>query len=448
MDEIKLAHPNETSDSINLQGTILGSVLEDPHLVGQVVTALEPEDFSDLLATVFRTIRRLYLDGDPIDPITVLHRIGDAESDSVWPEVLEKIRGMAVENPAPYCRMLRERVILERMKSEALGVQYAGDLTTATEAAERLIGCLSDRTQMRKTSAQDAAFAFLDRLDKKKENFVEWGIDGLDAPSTHTSLGDFVVLGGYPSAGKSMLAGQISERLARRFRVAYFSCEMSEKDITERNLARMSGVPLDVIQEGRFTKNQVKSLVKAAEEYHDLQFTVFESAGTSVSRIEAETLAGRYQAVIVDYMQLLKAPGASRYDRVTEISMGLHALARKHNVLVIALAQLSRPEKPSKDAKPVPPSMSSFRESGQIEQDADLALLLYLENPNDPKSNRILKIAKNRKAQRGPKLTLEFHGDTQLFTETIPPREWKPKPTGRKRPGESSREIYGQEELP
>ena len=447
MNELKLAHLNETKDSMDLQGTILGSVLANPKLAGHVVTALEPEDFSDLLAVVFRTIRQLYLDGEPIDAVTVLHRIPDDTEDSVWPEVLDKIRGMAVENPAPYCRMLRESVVLDRMKGEALGVQHAADLQEASEAAERLVALLSDTTQMRKTNAQDAVFAFLDRLGKEPGDYIEWGIDGLDAPPTHTCLGDFVVLGGYPSAGKSMLAGQISERLAQKYRVAYFSGEMSEQDITERNLSRMSSVPLDVIQEGRCTPTQVRSLLTAAEKYHNLQFTVFESAGASVSRIEAETLAGRYQVIIVDYMQLLKAPGASRYDRVTEISMGLHALARKHNVLVIALAQLSRPDKPSKDAKPVPPSMSSFRESGQIEQDADLALLLYLDNPNDSKSQRILKIAKNRKAQRGPKLTLDFHGEIQRFSEAYPAYEYKPRPGGRKRPGERDREIAGQEEL-
>lgn len=444
MNELK-SYANEGRDSMNLQGTVLGSVLANPRLAGQIVTQLEPEDFSDLLAQVFRAIRQLYLDGEPIDEVTVLHRIpDDDEGDSVWPDVLKNLRALAVENPAPHCRMLHECVTLERMKAEAHGIQYAPDLATAFEAAERVVALLSDRTQMRRVSAQDAAFAFLDRMGKNEDDFVEWGLEGLDYPSTHTSLGDFVVLGGYPSAGKSMLAGQLSENLARKYRVAYFSGEMSEQDITDRNISRMSGVPLDALQENRCTNTQLRALTKAAEIYHGLLFDVFESAGATVARIEAETLAGRYQVIIVDYMQLLKAPGASRFDKVTEISMGLHALARKHKVLVIALAQLSRPDKPSKDAKPLPPSMSSFRESGQIEQDADLALLLYLENPNDPKSPRILKTAKNRKALRGPKLTLTFHGETQLFTEAYPPSNpWKKPRTTKKRPGE----ISGQEEI-
>lgn len=445
MNELKKTHANEGRDSLNLQGTVLGSVLANPRLAGQIVTQLEPEDFSDLLAVVFRTIRKLYLDSEPIDEVTVLHRIPDEdEDDSVWPGVLKNLRAMAVENPVPYCRMLHERVTLERMQAEALGVQYAQDLAAASEAAERMVALMSDRTQMRRVSAQDAAYSFLDRMGKNDNDFVEWGVEGMDYPSTHTSLGDFVVLGGYPSAGKSMLAGQLSEHLAKKYRVAYFSGEMSEQDITDRNISRMSGVPLDVLQENRCTNSQLRSMAKAAEIYHGLLFDVFESAGATVARIEAETLAGRYQVIIVDYMQLLKAPGASRFDKVTEISMGLHALARKHNVLVIALAQLSRPDKPSKDAKPLPPSMSSFRESGQIEQDADLALLLYLENPNDPKSPRILKTAKNRKAQRGPKLTLTFHGETQLFTEAYPPKKpWEKPRTTKKRPGE----ISGQEEI-
>lgn len=443
MDELKFK--NESRDSVNLQGTILGSVLANPKKAGVVIANLDPGDFSDVMGTVFSAIRALYLDGDPIDAITVLHRIPDAEQgeSELWPRLLEELRGRAVEDPLPYCRMLHECVVLGRMKGEALGVQYAEDLQSATEAATRLVGLLSNRMQMRRTTAQDAAFAFLERLDSGGQEFVEWGLDGLDEPSTHTALGDFVILGGYPSAGKSMLAAQLTQKLAEKYRVAYFSGEMSEQDITDRSLARMSGVPLDAILERRYTERQLRALAAATEKYYQLRFDVFESAGASVAKIEAETLAGRYQVIVVDYMQLLSVPGSSRYEKVTEISMGLHALARRHRVLVIALAQLARPDKPSKDAKPVPPSMSSFRESGQIEQDADLALLLYLDNPNDPKSQRVLKTAKNRKGLRNPKIMLDFHGETQLFTEAFPERP-KPKPRTDKR---RSGELAGQEEM-
>ena len=443
MDKLKFKTPNEGRDAMSLQGTILGSVLVNPKKAGTVVANLEPEDFSDMMAAVFRAIRTLYFDGDPIDTITVLHKIPGSEDGEIWPQLLEQLRGWAVEDPLPYCRMLHECVVLERMRSEALGVQYAEDLQTATEAAERLVGLLSNRMQMRRTTAQDAAFAFMARLDNGGQDFIEWGLDGLDAPSTHTALGDFVVLGGYPSAGKSMLAAQLTQKLAEKYRVAYFSGEMSEQDITDRSIARLSGVPLDAILENRCTERQLRSLAAATENYYKLRFDVFESAGASVAKIEAETLAGRYQVIVVDYMQLLSVPGASRYEKVTEISMGLHALARRHRVLVLALAQLARPDKPSRDAKPVPPSMSSFRESGQIEQDADLALLLYLDNPNDPKSQRVLKTAKNRKGLRNPKILLDFHGETQLFTEAFPDRPRSKPRTDKPRAGE----IAGQEEM-
>ena len=110
--------------------------------------------------------------------------------------------------------------------------------------------------------------------------------------------------------------------------------------------------------------------------------------------------------LFVDYLQLLRGGGKGRYEDVTELSLGLQTLAQQHKVLVVALAQLARPEK--RDGKPVPPSMSSLRESGQIEQDADVVALMYPEDPENNRSRRVFKVSKNKE---GEKLTLKFAFD-------------------------------------
>ena len=137
--------------------------------------------------------------------------------------------------------------------------------------------------------------------------------------------------------------------------------------------------------------------------------------------IAADAVAHGYQIVYVDYLQLIEAPGvraSDRYAAVTAVSRGLKIFAQNTNTAVVALAQLSRPEKAGKggEQKFVPPSMQSFRESGQIEQDADAAFLLWPNDPNDNRSRRTLKLGKNKE---GGKFSVElaFDGATQTMTE-------------------------------
>ena len=147
----------------------------------------------------------------------------------------------------------------------------------------------------------------------------------------------------------------------------------------------------------------------------------------TVRDIQALTLNQRFEVIVVDYLQLVVDHGKGSYEQVTNISKGLHTLAQSNGVAVIALAQLSRPEK--EKGKPQPPSMHSFRDSGQIEQDADVAFLLWPSDPNDNRSERVLKVAKNKEGER-LKLDLTFDGACQTLT----PRE----PT----PGEKYRKLH------
>ena len=147
----------------------------------------------------------------------------------------------------------------------------------------------------------------------------------------------------------------------------------------------------------------------------------------TVRDIQAVALNKRYQVILVDYLQLVTDNGKGRYEQVTNISQGLHTLAQANGITVIALAQLRRPEK--ENGKPKPPTMADFRESGQIEQDADIAMLLWPSDPNDNRSRRVLKIGKNKEGER-LKLELDFDGATQTMKVAEPT------------PGEQYRELH------
>lgn len=148
---------------------------------------------------------------------------------------------------------------------------------------------------------------------------------------------------------------------------------------------------------------------------------IIRASGMAVSDIQAITLARRYQVIFVDYLQLLRETGRNmnRTEAVSRMSMELHRLAQTHGVTVIALSQLGRPENRGEIQRA--PTLSSLRESGQIEQDADAVLLLYLTDPGDPKSDRRLKIAKNKEGELGY-ADLNFEGRFQRFAEHMPGR--------------------------
>ena len=174
-------------------------------------------------------------------------------------------------------------------------------------------------------------------------------------------------------------------------------------------------MPLRKIKTNDLTETEMLALNRSAEELYSLPIEFYSAGGMTVNDIQARTLANRYQVVIIDYLQLIRSGGRDLREQVTAISKGLHTMCQAHGVCVIALSQLSRPEKDK--GKLVPPSMSSLRESGQIEQDADIVMLIYKEDPNDPRSRRYLKIAKNKEGELD-RLLLDCDGGTQTLSQS------------------------------
>ena len=424
---------------IDCEHAIIATLLNKPRLIGQAMASLDPEDFTGLRKPIFDAICRLYSTGKAVDTVVLTAQLGEEYRDYVYDIAKFPGNHAALE---VYCESLRDGHRLEEAKEAATSVLYARSIAEASETIEKMAGLMSGRKRMRRLSAFDAASDFLDRLsDKRKKEFIQWGIDGLDI-NTYTELGDFVALGGYPSAGKTALACQIALEQAKRYRVGFFSLETKEDKLVDRMMAQLSGVELRKIKlREDLSQTEERALVRAAEVLSTRLIDNYHSPGATVQDIKAEALANRLQIVYIDYLQLLHHKGSTRYDKVTDISQELHTMAQDHGIMVVALSQLSRPEK--KGDKFVPPGMQSFKESGQIEQDVDVGLILYNKEPNNYRSNRILKIAKNKEGVRA-NLELEFEGGIMRFTEATP--ESPPKPRRkRKAPAE---EEYENEKLP
>lgn len=404
---------------LDLEHRILGILIQEPKKLGAAGTLISEEDFTEGRRRIFETLRRLFLEGSPIDALILTQALGGDRDDGTLQQYLEGLAAQSCDSGKleGYCRQLHDATRLEQVRRAATRLIYAEDIDDLTPAMETLNSLMISGQRMQVTRAADAAMRFLDRMNAKAPDYLDWSLPSLSALA-YTEPGDFVVLGGYPSAGKTALAAQIALHLSRTMRVGFFSLETGETKLTDRMISNLSGVSLEKIKTRSFTRRDWEAMAEASRQLFERQLDIVDAAGATVAEIQARSLAERHQVVFLDYLQLIRgAPGANRYEQVTEISMQLHTMARTHKITIVALAQLQRPEKTT-EGKLKPPSMSSFKESGQIEQDADLGLLIYLENPNDYQGRRKLKIAKNKEGERSV-ITLDFDGGGQRFAEAV-----------------------------
>lgn len=397
-------------DLLNIQYGILSHMIVYPEHVGEVMTLLTAEDFDSLPTRgLFEAISRLHFSGAPVDAVTVLREAGDDYSAAI-----EESLKHCASDVRYYCGLLREGMQLRRIQGCAYDLAGVPTMEEAEKTISYLSGLVSLRQKTEIVSAHEAAADFVQRMaSKQKPEYLSLGMKELDK-KLYLELGDFILLGGNASTGKTMLSLQFALALEQKYRVGYFSLETNQKKLTDRLIAHMAQIPLSGIKNCSLEGEDARRAVEAARRLDKLNIDFIRAGGMTVQDIQAVTLSKRYQVIFVDYLQIVSTPGKTRYEVVTNISVGLHALAQSHNVAVFALAQLGRLEK-NKDGKFIPPSLSSFKESGQLEQDADAALLLWRADPNNNRSERVLKIAKNKEGERGD-FRLAFNGATQTFT--------------------------------
>lgn len=434
------------ADGLNAQRAVLGSLLIDPQAVaGIVFSSSREEDFTGENRTLYTAARALHADARPIDPVILEAQLGE--------EYAQLMRELMAETPTAanveeYLGLVREGAQRRRLQAVASEIAlHDPALPRCRELIAEASLILSDDRREDAVSMQDMLNSFFDRhASGQKRSFLPWGFRMLDKHLC-TELGDFVIIGGYPSAGKSMMSVQVALTMARAgYKVGYFSLETEPRTkLADRILCHEARVPLPKIKANDLSEADMAALMDAAQQLHRLDVDFFRAGGYSLADIQARTLAKGYQVILVDYLQLIRAEGRDLREQVTAVSMGLHTLAQKHGICVIALSQLSRPDK--EGGKPKRPTMSSLRESGQLEQDADAVLLLYSENPEDRSSPRRLQIAKSKESGVDSCL-LDFDGPLQSLKDQR--ESWKDmprKPKGRVNPewaAAQAAEIPGQ----
>lgn len=414
--ELRLNAPDRGSTARELEVAVIGSMLIDDKCIGPVLPELDEEDFSHApYRHLFAAMKAMFLAGKPVDPKTVCGYLRDDSRQMV--DLMQQCMEVTptAANAVYYARDLRAES--RRLRRQELGyaLSQEGDPEKQDKLTDQINALAVDKRGIRAVPLSEMLRDFTARMrDKTPPKYLTWGMETLDK-RLYAELGDLIVLGGHASSGKTLLSLIFALHQAREYRVGYYSLETSAQKIADRLVAAHAPVALSDIKRHTLTAPDWVATAELVRREEQTSLEYINAAGMTVADISAMALSRRHQVVYVDYLQKLQGRGQNRFELVTSVSSGLQRMAKAHGIAVVALSQLSRAQK-TKSGAWIPPSMSDFRESGQIEQDADVAMLLWPEDMNDYRSNRVLKIGKNKEGTKAD-LTLEFDGLHQTMRE-------------------------------
>jgi replicative DNA helicase len=404
--------------NIEAEQSVLGAILVNNDAFYRVSDFLEPKHFFEPIhQTIYQTAASLIRAGKVATPVT-LKTFLPAETDIGGMTVAQYLARLAAEattiiNAADYGRTIYElslRRDLINIGEDMVNVAYDAPVDFAPRAqiedAERRLYELAESgrydggfqkfSQAMKVALDMAANAY--QRDGKLSG-IATGLRGLDVKMGGLQRSDLLVLAGRPGMGKTALATNIAYNIARAHRdelqpdgtrktvnggiVGFFSCEMSAEQLATRILAEQTGIASSTIRRGGITQGEFDKIRDHTIELEHLPLFVDETGGLSISQLTARARRLKRQkgldVIMVDYIQLLQGSGKrsdNRVQEVTEITTSLKALAKELNVPVVALSQLSRQVENRDDKRP---QLSDLRESGSIEQDADVVVFVYRE---------------------------------------------------------------------
>ena len=424
--------------------SVLGAVFISPDTIISLADELTPDDFyKPANKIVFKTMLSLLEKGEPIDATTMISALtnqGDISNIGGMTYVVELINSTPTsKNVEHYAKLVKEKATLRKViadLSDSLSSAYQGDVSIGDIIAKTEKSLMDISNQNAGTGFRNVA----DILDthmqivetrSQTDGFVtglSTGFVGLDKITTGLHEGNLIILAARPAMGKTALALNIAKHVATMERkpAVIFSLEMGAEELIERMVASEGMVPAYHLKTGNLSTDEWKRLVQAQNNLYDAPIFVDDTAGIRMSEIRsnARKLAqemGGLGVIIIDYLQLITgAKGENRQQIVSEISRELKILAKDLKVPVIALSQLSRAVEQRQDKRPM---LADLRESGSIEQDADIVVFLYREayyqkeQGDSQEANNVteLILEKNRHGSLGT-VKLYFHKEYTKFS--------------------------------
>jgi replicative DNA helicase len=425
--------------NIEAEESVLGSMLLSRDAIAEVLELLHEDDFyRPAHRTVFRSVLDLYSHGQAVDPVTVaeeLRRGGELADVGGAPFVHTLVSSVpTAANAGYYARIVKEAGILRRLidvgtRIVQLGYETPQDTERAVDFAESWVYQVAqgrvteDYQSLREvlTSTLEA----IERLhnDNREITGVSTGFPELDRLTSGLQASNLIIVAARPAVGKSTLGLDVARNASVRSGVptVVFSLEMSKTELVQRLMCAECSVDMQRLRTGRMEDSDWTRLTRSLGKLAEAPLFIDDSAALTMMELRAKCrrLKQRHGLglVIVDYLQLMQPSKRveSRQQEVSEISRALKLLAKELAVPVIAISQLSRQTEARSDKKPM---LSDLRESGALEQDADVVMFIYREDLYDPESPRKgeadLIVAKHR---NGPTdtVTVTFQGQYSRF---------------------------------
>lgn len=426
--------------NLDAEKSLLGAVLIDEETLADISEHVTPKDFYEKRhAIIYAGMIRLYETHKPVDLLTLSEELKRKKE-------IELVGGSAylteLTNYVPtsahaeaYAELVAQKAIRRRLIKASSEISELGyDEVTTTqellEKAEAELFSVSDQSLKQDlVSIETILTESFDRIEELHRNKgtlrgIQTGYRDLDNMTAGLQRSDLIILAARPAMGKTTLVTNLAYNVATIAKqpVLFFSLEMSKEQLVDRMLADAAGVDAWNIRTGNLSDDDFSKLSEAMGELAEAPIFIDDTPGVSVLEMRTKARRAAHEQplglIIVDYLQLMQGSGrdnGNRVQEVSEISRGLKLIARELNVPVIALSQLSRSVE---SRSPQIPQLADLRESGSIEQDADIVMFIYREAYYNPETEREnitdLIISKHRNGPTG-KIELYFHPERLRF---------------------------------
>jgi replicative DNA helicase len=418
---------------LDAERAVIGAMLVSETAIAVVAERLAAEDFySEVHRIIYGAMMRLYSRGEPIDQLTLtneLRSVNEFERIGGRPYVFQIVESVpTAANAGRYADIVRGKALLRaiidvgsRITEDAF--REPENVSEALDSAEQLVYGVSNRTLREHlapvSELAPGALEMIQRLYEQEGEVtgVETGFEDLDRLTTGFHKSDLIILAARPAMGKTALSLNAIWHAAgeKKMPVAIFSLEMSKEQLVQRLISQTTRIPAQALRSGNVKAEDWPKLVRGVAEVSRAPIWIDDTAGVTLMEIRAKVrrlasqlnVAGEIplSLVVVDYLQLMVGQGnraENRQQEIAEISRGLKVLARDLDVPVLAVAQLSRAVEARHDKRPL---LSDLRDSGAIEQDADMVMFLYRDeyynSESDDKGIAEIIVGKHRNGPTG-----------------------------------------------
>ncbi len=397
---------NELPNNIEAEQSVLGSILLQNEIFDDISTIISSQNFYDPMhQKIFSAIEKLIFSGMLANPITLKNYFENEKDDINVPDYLVKITkfSASTRQAIEYSKLIYDLFVkrqLIKISEDIIDSAKLNDLDqngqTIIENSERVLFDLAEKGNFSSSlvkfdQAMNQTIEMASNAYKNEEGIVgvPSGLTDLDDRLGGLHKSDLIIIAGRPSMGKTALATNIAFNAAKKIQddarkssVAFFSLEMSSEQLSTRILAEQSRIRSNDIRRGKISEEQFDKFLETSKNIAELPLYIDETPAISVAALSnrARRIKRLYglDMVVVDYIQLMSAPNfkEGRVQEISKITQGLKALAKELSVPVLALSQLSRAVEQRDEKKPL---LSDLRESGSIEQDADVVMFVYRE---------------------------------------------------------------------